>query len=355
MTTLEIPDTADGREAIEFCFENGWTDGLPVVPPTTERVTDFLRVVDYDPDYEFGPVPPRSGMATTETIAANAVMAGCKPEYFPVVLSAVEAILDPSFNLNGVQATTHCCTPLVIVSGPVVDQLGINSGAGCFGSGHRANATIGRAVRLVMTTLGGAIPGQSDKSTFGHPGKFTYCIGERSDANPWQSIHEDRGFAPSDSVVTVFAGEAPHHAHDHTNTSPHLIAGSIADVMNTRGNNNTWLKGEIVIVVGPEHADSFANSGWTKSDLQYFLFDKARKSISELRLGGRWTEETFSFWPRWIDHEDGEERLPIVSRPEDIIVTVAGGKAGRFSAVIPGWGALGTSAVSRLVPTGRGG
>src|SRR5690606_20927519 len=148
----------------------------------------------------------------------------------------------------GVQATTHCCTPLLLVTGPVVDRIGINSGAGCFGYGFRANATIGRAVRLVMINLGEAGPGETDRANFTHPGKFTYCIGERADANPWPSFATTRGLDDGASTVMVFAGEAPHHVFDHTNRSPHRIAGSIAGVMNTPGNNNTWFKGQMVVV-----------------------------------------------------------------------------------------------------------
>lgn len=346
---MSLTELRSAELLIEQCFGEGWTDGLPVVPPTAAAIAAMLEHSPYDAGHELGSVPPRNGVATIEVVAANAVMAGCQPRYFPLVVAAVEAVLDPQFNLNGVQATTHNCAPLLLVTGPVVEQLDINASAGCFGPGSRANATIGRTVRLVMINVGGGVPGITDQSTFGHPGKFTYCIGERASRNPWPSFGEVRGYA-TESTVTAFAGEAPHHVHDHTNRSPHRIAGSIAEVMNTPGNNNTWLKGEIVVVVGPEHAATLAEAGWTRSDLQYFLFDKARRSIAQLRRGGRWTEETFPYWPRWIDIADDDERLPIVSEPQDILVFVAGGDAGRFTAVVPGWGALGTMAVTRKVP-----
>lgn len=345
MSSAELLSVDD---LIERCYDEQWTDGLPVVPPTPALVERMLERSPYATDHELGPVPPRNGIATMEVLATNAVMAGCRPEYFPLVVAAAEAVLDPAFNLNGVQATTHNCTPLLLVTGPVVEQLGINAGAGCFGAGYRANATVGRAIRLLMANTGGGAPGVTDQSTFGHPGKFTYCIGERAERNPWPSFGDVRGFS-GESTVTAFAGEAPHHVHDHTNRSPHRIAGSITEVMNTPGNNNTWLKGELVVVVGPEHAATFAEAGWSREDLQYFLFDKARRTIAQLRRGGRWTEETFPYWPRWVDITEDDERLPIVAEPQDIFVFVAGGDAGRFSAFIPGWGALGTSAVTRAV------
>ena len=169
-------DTYD--EALALAYETGWTDGLPVVPPTPDRVQAFLDVVKRSRLELVGEIPPRGGRATFEKLAANAVMAGCLPEYFPVVIAAIEALLMPRFNLASVQCSTHIATPLVVVNGPIAGELGMNSGGNCFGQGNRANATIGRAVKLALTNLGGALPGDEDRATFGHPGKYTYCIAE---------------------------------------------------------------------------------------------------------------------------------------------------------------------------------
>ena len=200
-------------DAIELMYESGWTDGLPVVPPTWERVKQFTdHMHPRLPDELIAEVPPLGGRATLERVAVNAVMAGCLPEHMPVIITAIEALLDDRFNLRGVQCSTGIHTPLVIVNGPIAKQLNINSGYNCFGQGWRANATIGRAVKLVLVNLGGAIPGQTNKATFGHPGAYTYCVAEAEESNPWEPLHVELGFDTSDSTVSVFPGEAPHKA-----------------------------------------------------------------------------------------------------------------------------------------------
>ena len=196
------------HETIESFYDKGWTDGLPVIPPTQDTVERMLETVHRDPTEALGEVPPRNGVATVEAVAANAVMAGCRPEYFPVVLAAVEAILEEPFNLNGVQATTNAAAPLTIISGPIVQELNVNSGTNVFGHGYRANATIGRAVRLVMVVIGGGYPETGDKAPLGQPGKFSYCIAE-SPAIPWEPLHVERGLAPGESGVTVIGVDGP--------------------------------------------------------------------------------------------------------------------------------------------------
>jgi hypothetical protein len=334
------PQTLDAlTDVMELLFESGWTDGLPVMPPTPRSVQRMMAGTTRQPDELIGRIPPKGGRATVEKIAINAVMAGCKPEYLPVVLTAVEALLDDRCNTRGVQCSTHISTPLVIVNGPIVPALGINSGHNVFGQGWRANATIGRAVKLVLVNLGGAIPGVTDKATFGHPGKFTYCIGENEAANPWKPLHVERGFAPSDSAVTVFGAEAPHNINNHWSATPHGLLHTIADSMATLGSNHLYLGGESFVVLGPEHADVLSKAGWTKRDVRAFLFEHARKPLVQVKIGGMYGPETQrNLWPRWIDHENDTERVPIARRPEDFAILVAGG-AGRHSVYLPGWGA----------------
>ena len=205
-TELEIDETED---LVEVCYENGWTDGLPVVPPTPERVERMLGGTDRDPDELIAAVPPKWGRATVEKVAINAVMAGCKPAYLPLILTAVEAVTSEQFNLHGVQVTTSHVGPMVVVNGPIRKQLEINDGFNLFGQGWRANATIGRALRLVCTNIGGGLPGELDRAAFGHAGKYTCCIAEKEEGSPWQALHVDRGFQADDSTVTVFCGCRP--------------------------------------------------------------------------------------------------------------------------------------------------
>ena len=326
-------------DVMEWLYEAGWTDGLPVVPPTPRNVQRMLAHTTRTPAELIGRIPPRGGRATVEKLAINAVMAGCKPEYLPVVIAAVEALLDDRCNTRGVQCSTHIASPLIIVNGPLTKALEINAGHNVFGQGWRANATIGRAVKLVLVNLGGAIPGVTDKATFGHPGKYTYCIAENEDANPWEPLHVERGFATADSTVTVFGAEAPHNINNHWSRRPEDLLRTIADAMATLGSNHMYLGGESFVVLGPEHAATIAAAGWTKGDVRAFLFAHARKPIAQLKIGGMYGPETRrNLWPRWIDHEREQELVPISRRPEDIAILVAGG-AGRHSVYLPGWGA----------------
>ena len=341
----------DFSHAVELFYAQGWTDGLPIVPPTEDKVEAMLRMVQRDPREVVGRVAPRLGKATLEKIAIHAVMAGCLPEYFPVVVAAVEAVTDEAFNLNGVQATTHVAASLIIVNGPVRRTLDITGGANCSGQGWRANATIGRALRLVLITLGGGYPGRTDKACLGHPGKCTYCVAENEEASPWEPLHVERGLKPAESAVTVFACEAPHSVTDHTSTTGRGILATVADSLATRGNNNMYRAGERGVVIGPEHAQTLRAEGWSKADVKQFLFDAARRPLRELRGGGEcYGEKTFDvYWPKWVDRDDENARIPVVRQPQDLIVFVGGGSVGRFSAVLPGWGALGSRAVTKRV------
>lgn len=344
-------DLATYHDAVEAAFSSPTSDGLPIVPPTQERVEAMIAEAGEDADRVLGDIAPRHGVATVWTVAVNAVMAGCRPEYFPVVVAAVEAIADPVFNLGGVQGTTHVCAPLVIVNGPIRHEIGMNMGHNCFGQGNRANATIGRAVRLVMLNVGEGVPGEIDKSTFGHPGKYTFCVAEYEERSPWSPLAVERGFDRNQDVVTVFACEAPHSMSDHHNNSARGIATTFADCVATAGMNNLYFSGEYLVVVGPEHAAAFARDGWTREDLQIFLFEHARKPMSFARTVGTYGIETEHLWPKWLSSRDDDDRVSVVRRPADFQVMVAGGEGGRFSVALPGWGCLST-AVSRPIHRG---
>jgi len=316
----------DTPEAVLAAFcEREWCDGLPIVPPTEERVRTMLGGAPAD--RSLGAMPPLWRQATLEKLAVNAVMAGCEPAYFSLVATAVQAMLEPAFNLYGVQATTHPVAPLLIVHGPIAAELGLHAGSGCFGPGFRANATIGRAIRLILMNVGGAWPGRHDMATQGSPAKFSYCIAERADASPWGALHDD-------NRVTVFGGEPPHNVNDHVSTTAAGILATVADTAVSLGSNVGWYfsQSQLLIVLGPEHAQTIANDGFSRSDVQRFVFEHARLPLRTLKLGGMWGIQD---WPRWMNAvTDDDALLPQVPSPEDVMVMVAGGP-GKHSAVVP--------------------
>jgi hypothetical protein len=236
----------------EFC-KREWCDGLPFVPPTAERVGMMLAGARAEPAETLGLMPPLWRECTIEKLAVNAVMAGCEPAHFPVVVAAVRAMLDPAFNLYGVQATTHPVAPLVVVSGPYARTIRMHAGPGLFGPGFRANATIGRAIRLILMNVGGGWPGRGDMATQGSPAKFAYAIAEREDATPWEPLHVALGFKAEQSAVTVFGGEGPHNVNDHVSTTAPGILNNVADVATTLGSNVGWYlsQSQLLFVFGP--------------------------------------------------------------------------------------------------------
>jgi len=333
--TAEVIELEDSLEAVNAYFlERRWSDGLPIVPPTPERVAAMLRGIRGEPDEVIGRVPPAWHEATLEKLAINAVMAGGLPEYFPVIVAAVEAMLDPAFNLYGVQATTHPVAPLLIVNGSIAQAIGMNAGAGVFGPGSRPNATIGRAIRLILMNLGGAWPGAGDMATQGQPSKYTYCIAENEAESPWAPLHVERGLGPAESAVTLFGGENPHNVNDHVSRTASGILTVIADTMATLGSNVKWYfdQSQVLVALGPEHAATIARSGLAKADVKAFLWEHARLPFGRLKLGGMWGIHD---WPEWMNATaDDEALLPIVPGPDAILVIVAGGP-GKHSSVIP--------------------
>jgi hypothetical protein len=327
-------------DALDDEFEaRGWTDGLPVVAPTRSRVDAMLRHSYLPALHEIGTMPPRHGIVTPEILAVNAVMAGCRPEYFPVVLAAVEAMLEPAFNLFAVQATTHPCSPCVIVNGPIVQKLAINSRYGAFGPGVRANATIGRAIRLILLNVGGAAPGVLDRSTQGQPAKYTYCIAENEAESPWSALHVERGFAAQASTVTITAAEGPHNINDHVSDKADGILATLAGALSDMGCNNAYLYGQPTIAFGPEHAAILAADGYTKDKIKQYVFDQARIPRSEWSRGGM-----AGMFEDLFPHDD---MLPIIKTPEDLLIVVVGG-FGRHSCWLPTFGDT-TRAVTREV------
>jgi hypothetical protein len=331
--------TAAGTDDIEEMFERGWTDGLPVVPPTRERVEAMLGACDGR--VSIGLVPPDMGEATLERIASCAVLAGCRPAYFPVVLAAAQAALDPAFNLHGQAVTTQPAGQLVVVNGPVRQTIGLNSGMGALGPGSRANLTIGRALRLLVTLTGGAAPGKLDRATQGHMGKIGFCIAEDEEVSPWEPLHVERGFQPDQSVVTVIGSDAPLSISDHRSRTPDDLAWVLAWAAASAWSTNWWpLEEPSVFVICPEHAEMFRAAGWTKQRLREFMFEAVRKPAGELRRG-----ETTPV----VHAADPVALIPKWASPEAIVLIVAGGEAGRYSAVLGPCTGMGSQIVSREV------
>jgi hypothetical protein len=312
--------------------ERGWTDGLPIVPPTEARVREMLRATDREPLDIVGVLPPRQGEATVEKLAVNAVMAGCRPEYFPVVLAAIEALADPVFNLDSVQATTHPVATMLVVNGPIARRIGIQSGYNAFGQGFRANVTIGRAVRLILMNVGGGLPGSGDRATQGSPAKIAYCFAENEAESPWAPLHVEAGLPADTSTVTVFGCEGPHNIQDHYSNTALGVLLTVAGAMGQAGSNNLLGRGWPVLSLGPEHAATIAREGYTKQKVKEFLFEHARYPLA--RLGAEYRQQQVE---RHAVVDARDTMVPIVRRPEDITLLVVGG-AGKHSAWQPTFG-----------------
>jgi hypothetical protein len=329
---ISAPDDLDAFQ--EFAVAGDWSDGMAVLPPTAARVARLLA--GRTPDDVVATLAPLDGVATMEIIAVNAALAGAGPEHMPVIVAAVRALARPQFNLNAVQTTTHPCTPLIIVNGPVAQRLGIAAGANALGNGHRANAVIGRAVRLVLQNVGGARPGREDRATLGHPGKFAYCLAENEAASPWAPLHVERGFLASQSCVTVCGSEAPHNVNDHGSSTAEALVRALAGTAATTGSNNVYLGGEPLLILGPEHAATVAASGWSKNDLRRAVWEAARVPLS------RFSEENLhrfrAITPERFADQPPETPVPICARAEDLMVIVAGGP-GKHSSIVPTFGA----------------
>jgi hypothetical protein len=337
---VEIAELEDELEAL---FERGWTDGLPVVPPTEARVLRMLEGTSRAPDEVVAVVPPDLVPVTVEKVAVNAVMAGCRPEYLPVVLAAVEAACTDEFNMHGVLATTMPVGPVLVVNGPIARAIGMNSGGNVLGQGNRANLTIGRALQLVVRNVGGGRPGGVDRATHGNPGKLGLAFAEDEEGSPWTPLSVERGFDPGDSTVTLFAGEGPRCVVDQLARDPEHLATSLASCLRTVHHPKLPLAFDAILVVGPEHARVFAEAGWDRARVVAELHDRLQLPGAEIVRGAGGMAEG-------VPEAFAGATLPKF-RPGGILLVHAGGGAGLFSAIIGGWanGAVGSQPVTRAI------
>ena len=327
----------------EECERRNWSDGLPLIPPTAERVALMMRRVPRAPTDLVALIALAFGAASVERIAINAVMAGCRPEHLPVLIAAVEAVADQRFNLQGIQATTNPVTPWIIVNGPIAGTLGFNAGVNCLGQGSRANATLGRALRLIMQNIGGALPGDMDRATHGQPGKHTFCCAENEAQSPWEALHVERGFSAGESAVTVVGAAGTHNLNTHEKDAAHLLR-ALAYSMTFPTSNDFHFAGEPWLVISPEHAEVLSRGGFSKADVKKRLWELSKMPA------GHFAPKDYAR----AQHTRGGElpgfspdtQVPVSRCPEDIGILVAGGP-GTHSVYVPSFGQ--TRAVSRRI------
>ena len=337
----DLFSAADEEAALEDLHNRHMTDGLPVIIPTPARVSKMVLASGQDADMILGTMGPANGMATLEKVAVAAVMAGCLPDYMPLVVAALKAVIDPRFDLTEMQATTHCTAPLIIVNGPARHTCGpVSSSYGALGPGHRANASIGRALRLAMINIGGGRAGTSDMALLGHPGKFSYCLAENEEASPFPPMHVDLGFDSQDSVVTVIGAEAPHSVlfsgdGDDPNQYALLLEVLAIGLANAATNNAILTSGMATTVLNPEHASVLHKAGLSRQDIATEIYQRCKMDGAEAnRLCAGFARKTLN--PRQA-----------FTGPEQLLVMMSGG-SGLYSMVMPSWsaGANKNSAVS---------
>lgn len=333
----DLLEATDEHEALEQLHELGCTDGLPVVIPTADRVERMVLASGFEGDLNLGNMGPSGGAATIEKVAACAVMAGCLPDYMPIVIAAVRAVVAPEFDSTEMQGTTHCLAPIIIVNGPARLDCGpVASGFGCLGPGHRANASIGRALRLVMMNVGGARPGVSDMALHGHPGKFTFCLAENEEDSPFLPLHTSRGYELAQSTVTVAGVEAPQSVLAVVDADdpdgPEKLLRSIGQSLGRIGANNAHFgRGTGVVVLNPDHANALAAAGLDRESIAKRICEFAVNRVGDMKA-------TATFDRRALKADDDDLLLPAFRSPEDILVLVAGG-TGLYTMVMPSWGA----------------
>ncbi len=320
---------ADLEDDMEAMFDRGWTDGLPVVPPTEVRVLRMLGGTSRPADDIVAVVPPDLVPCTVEKVAVNAVMAGCRPEYLPVVLASVQAACTDAFNAHGLLATTWFSGPMVVVNGPIARAIGMNSGVNALGQGNRANATIGRALQLVIRNVGGGRPGEVDRAALGNPGKYTFCFAEDEAGSPWESLAVERGFAAAASAVTLFAAAGVQGVADQLSRTPESLARSLALCLRVVAHPKLVIGFDAFLVISPEHGRVFGEAGWTKARLREELDGLLLLDGTDLVRGAGGIAEG-------IPEHLRNARLPKF-RPGGLLIAHAGGRAGLFSAVISGW------------------
>ena len=312
------------------------TDGLPIIPPTKTRVMKFLNYTDRTPDEILTVLPPQQGKAVIEKIAVNSVMAGCLPQFMPIIQHTINAISIEKFNLTSINATTHPVGICMILNGPISNEIGASSSAGCLGPGNIANATIGRALRLCLINIAGAVPGVGDHATMGSPAKYSYTFAESESESPWEPLHVERGFEPFTSTTTVIAVEAPHNVNDHRSKHAEDLVETISYTLSTPGCNNSHVPGEILVIISPEHAQTIARDGWDKRDIKNYLHENSVVPVELGDRGGRKLDK------KWIVGDD----VHITRSPNDVVVVVAGG-SGRHTMIAHSFG---TSSESVTMP-----
>ena len=333
-------EVSDADAAMELCYAKGWTDGFPVVPPTAERIGAMLDAAGLKPEQQLAFIENRQVSVTAEKAAINAAMAGCKPEYMPVVAAAVEALGDPLYGYHGPATSTGGSAVFMVVNGPIARELDINSGDNLFGPGWRANATIGRAVRLIMRNVIGTLPGELDRSSLGHAGKYTFCIAENEAESPWPPFHTTRGFRADRNVVTIFAAYAPHQYSNRLSATPEGVLATCCATM--RISAGTARQPQCALVFAGEHMAIMKKAGWRREDVQRYCYEHSQSSIAELKRA--------NLLPGEVTSEDEYTMYPLVESPQDFLVIAAGGRAGVQSAFIPGWGSKkGSQSVSREI------
>jgi hypothetical protein len=336
---IRVPDTADLEEV---CYDRGWTDGMPVTPPTGERILEMLEATRRDPQDIVGLIPPNRVEGTVEKIAINAVMAGCTPQYFPVVLAAVETALEPAFNLHGILATTNAVAPVVMVNGPIARKIGMNWQGNVFGQGNRANATIGRALQLVVRNVGGGRPQEIDRAVFGNPGKYSYCFAEDED-DPWDSYAVERGFSREQSTVTLFAGDGGTPIIDHMSRTPEDLVATYTNQLLAVYNRYQVNEVGAFLAVGYEHAQVFHAAGWSKRQLKDALLERLKIPVRDI-VPGR------SGLAGLSDEEKSDPGNLIAKfHTGHLEIIRAGGRAGKYSTIISGLGSSGLRPVIKEI------
>ena len=335
----------DPQKLIEAYYDAGWTDGLPVVPPSDASVEAMLAAGGFRGDEVIGEIAGRNQVVVADKVAINAVMAGCKPEYLPVVVAALEGLCHPDFAYHGPASSTGGSAMVLIVNGPIVRALGINSGNNAFGQGHRPNATIGRAVRLVMMNAMNTRPGLLDRATLGNPGKYSFCFAEHEDDHPWEPLHVSRGLRPEDSAVTVYASNSLYQVYNQLAATPEPLLTCFADALSNLGVPNMKGYNQALLVLAGEHADILRQSGWSRRTVQDFLVEHARRTVADFKRAAR--------LPGAVEPADATAWRRLFERPEDILIVCAGGRAGSWSACLPGWGNKWTKAITTRVATPR--
>ncbi len=327
----------DSVDEFEFFLEKPWSDGLPVVTPTEERIERMLGGTRRDPEEVIGPIPPLGEIATVRQVAIHAVMAGCKPGYLPVVIGGTEALIMEPLNLGGVQATMHSVAPLMIVNGPYAKEIDLTGGRGCFGPGFRANATIGRAIRLMLLNLGGGIPRVASMSIYSQPSRFTFCVAENEAESPWESLAVSRGFAPEDNVITAVMCENPQIIFNDVDKDPKRLLIPHMDNIAAMGSWPIWVRTDVALALSPEHARYCAEGGFSRADVHAYICESAGRTVGELKRGGPWREDRpGGRWTYPVDRDDDDFFIKAINDPGDLHLFVAGGN-GPMSAVMPGW------------------